>query len=64
MSSKRGDQMLNLRCEPKLDEVLHDPIVRLLMERDGVVEEELRRLMQEIGEGVLWRCARPEAAVS
>jgi hypothetical protein len=30
--------------EPKLDDVLADPIVRLLMRRDGVTERDLRTL--------------------
>ena len=31
--------------EPKIEEVLSDPIVRLLMAHDGVEERELRRLI-------------------
>ena len=33
-----------LRDEPSIDEMLDDPIVRLLMQRDGVSDEELRAL--------------------
>ena len=33
-----------LRDEPSIDEILEDPIVRLLMDRDGVSDDELRAL--------------------
>ena len=33
--------------EPTIAEMLNDPIVGLLMERDGVTTEELRRLLGE-----------------
>jgi hypothetical protein len=34
--------------EPTLDELLAEPIIRLLMARDGVVEAHLRRLVMSI----------------
>ena len=34
--------------EPSLDEILAEPIVRLLMARDGVDEADLRRLVREL----------------
>lgn len=40
MSEKR------LSDEPTLDQILSDPIVRLLMQRDGVSEDGLRRLLR------------------
>jgi hypothetical protein len=33
---------------PSLDEILAEPIVRLLMARDGVDEVEIRRLAREL----------------
>ena len=33
-----------LRDEPSIDDMLEDPIVRLLMQRDGVSDAELRAL--------------------
>ena len=35
--------------EPTIDEMLADPIVRLLMDHDGVGEEDLRRLIKSVG---------------
>ena len=35
--------------EPSLEELLSEPIVRLLMASDGVVLEELRRLCLSVG---------------
>ena len=32
--------------ESRLSELLHDPIIRLLMRRDGVSEEDLQRFLQ------------------
>ncbi len=34
-----------LHYEPCLDEILSDPIVRLVMDKDGADEADLRRLM-------------------
>ena len=34
-----------LRAEPTLDEMMHEPIIRLLMESDHVTEEALRHIM-------------------
>ena len=34
--------------EPSLEEILGDPIVHLVMARDGVCEEELRALLKSI----------------
>ena len=34
--------------EPKLDEVLADPVVRAVMERDGVDAEEIRDLVAHL----------------
>ena len=35
-------------CEPSLDEILADPIVRLVMKQDGVTELSIRRLMARL----------------
>jgi len=32
-------------CEPALDDMLADPIVRAVMARDGICEHDLRRLV-------------------
>ena len=41
--------------EPTLDEVIHEPVIRLMMERDHVAEEALLRIMniarQHLGGG-------------
>jgi hypothetical protein len=49
--------MFQMRCreasrprEPSLDEILAEPIVRRLMERDGADEAGLRRLADEVRE--------------
>ncbi|MEX0923772.1 MAG: hypothetical protein WD489_07740 [Rhodovibrionaceae bacterium] len=34
-----------LRNEPSIDDILQDPIVRLLMRRDGVSEQSLRQTL-------------------
>jgi len=31
--------------EPTLDEVIHEPVIRLMMERDNVTEEALLRII-------------------
>ena len=37
--------------EPSLDELLDDPIVRLVMQQDGVTDLAIRRLMAGLGTG-------------
>ena len=37
--------------EPSLDELLADPIVRLVMKQDGVTDLAIRRLMARLGTG-------------
>jgi hypothetical protein len=37
------------RREPPIDELFREPAVRLLMERDGVDEATVRRLLADIG---------------
>ncbi len=41
-----------LNAEPSVDEILDDPIVRLLMRGDGVEENEVRRLIETVREGL------------
>ncbi len=41
-----------LSAEPSVDEILDDPIVRLLMRGDGVGENEVRRLIESVREGL------------
>ena len=36
------------RREPTLGELLDDPIMQVLMERDGVDERDLRRLLDDV----------------
>ena len=43
--------------EPRLDEVLNDPILHLLRARDGVSEPELRALIERARQRVLSRPA-------
>lgn len=38
----------DLHGEPTLDEILSDPIIRLIMERDGVDETSMRGQMDRI----------------
>jgi len=33
--------------EPRLDDLLSDPIIDALLQRDGISREELRRMMEE-----------------
>ena len=40
-------------CEPTLDEILEDPIVRQLMARDGVTEATGRRFADGMGESMV-----------
>lgn len=37
-------------AEPTLDEVLEDPIVRLVMRRDGVARRDVRQLVEHVRE--------------
>ena len=37
--------------EPSLDELLADPLIRLVMKQDGVTESAIRRLADRIGAG-------------
>jgi hypothetical protein len=41
--------MSELRREPPIDELLRDPVAKLLMARDGVDEATLRRLLERVG---------------
>jgi hypothetical protein len=44
---KKGEgQMCDVHGEPKLSDLLGDPILRLLLDRDGVSVEDLRELIQ------------------
>lgn len=49
------------RREPPIDELLRDPVARLLMERDGVDEAMLRRLLEQVGQRLL---RNPERVVA
>ena len=51
--SKRG-KWSEAGIEPRLDEVLADPLVRAVMRRDGVTSEELRNILEAL------RARRPE----
>jgi hypothetical protein len=51
--SKRGNWR-EAGIEPKLDDVLADPLVRTVMRRDGVTSEELRDILEAL------RARRPE----
>lgn len=50
--------------EPSLEELLADPIVRLLMRSDGVTGSEVRRVAYAARERLDWPRAREEARVS
>ncbi len=39
--------MCDVHGEPKLSELLRDPILHLLLDRDGVSLEDLRQLMKQ-----------------
>lgn len=43
--------------EPRLDEMLQDPVVRFLMARDRVAPEELRALVSDMRERLLAQAA-------
>ena len=53
--SRRG-KWSEAGIEPKLDDVLADPLVRAVMRRDGVTSEELRSILEAL------RAQRPETA--
>jgi hypothetical protein len=40
--------MSDVRREPPINEILRDPLTRLLMARDGVDEAALRRLLRQM----------------
>ena len=40
--------MCDERREPTLGELLQDPIMHVLLERDGVEESALRRLLEDV----------------
>ncbi|HYC05866.1 MAG TPA: hypothetical protein VED40_21415 [Azospirillaceae bacterium] len=56
--------MKSRTAELRLDELLRDPMVRLVMERDGVLPEEVTLLMRETAErwAVRERILQREAA--
>jgi len=47
MHSSNPETLMQWAGEPKLDEVLSDPIVRAVMARDRVDQEDLRLLLQD-----------------
>lgn len=53
-----------LSSEPKIEEILEDPIVRLLMRRDGVSEDSLREAIGDAlgGSGDLDSGPEPKVA--
>ena len=46
LSSQRGQMYIRNR-EPSLDELLSDPVTRLVMARDGFSDEAVRMLIEE-----------------
>ena len=40
--------LTQIRTEPELDDILDDPIVRLLMRGDGIGENDVRRLVEKV----------------
>lgn len=38
---------IELRGEPAIEDVLADPLIRLVMARDGITSESLRQLVQD-----------------
>lgn len=38
---------IELRGEPPIEDVLADPLIRVVMARDGITSESLRRLVQD-----------------
>jgi hypothetical protein len=47
-SIRREEGMNDVRHEPPINEILRDPLTRLLMARDGVDEASLRRLLRQM----------------
>lgn len=47
-ASGLGATQLRPAWEPKLSDMLADPITQMLMRRDGVQEGEVRRLLQRL----------------
>jgi hypothetical protein len=52
--------LVKMRHEPVLEDVLNDPIVRLIMKADGVTEADLRVLVATLKE----RLSRSDALVA
>ena len=50
----RREKWSEAGIEPRLDDVLADPLVRTVMRRDGVTSEELRDILEAL------RAQRPE----
>jgi hypothetical protein len=48
MNNLRGDTMRWLQGEPTLEDVLSDPTVHVLMERDDVDPDDLRALLENV----------------
>jgi len=42
-----------LQGEPEIEEMLHDPIVQLVMQRDGLTPQQLRRALRAGGERLM-----------
>ncbi len=38
--------------QPSLDDLLHDPLIRMVMTRDGVEPDSLRELLQKVKLGI------------
>jgi hypothetical protein len=53
-----SDFYQNAGCEPPLEELLTDPMVKLLLKRDGIDPADLRRYLCSIRE----KLQRPDAA--
>ena len=51
-----------LSGEPSLDDMLKDPIVRLLMKRDGLSEDTVRAVFQDAAERMRARSGRVSQA--
>jgi hypothetical protein len=50
--------------EPSLDDLLSDPVTRLVMTRDGFSDEAVRTLLQETRRRLLTRDDAPRAAAA
>jgi hypothetical protein len=51
-----------LSGEPKLDDMLKDPIVRMLIKRDGLSEDMVRRVFQDAAKRLRARSGRVDRA--